>query len=64
MRYLPKSQSERGEMLAALGLGSAEELFASIPPSLRQEKAIRIPPGLSEYEIRDYFEARARESSR
>ncbi|MDE0629357.1 MAG: aminomethyl-transferring glycine dehydrogenase subunit GcvPA [Bryobacterales bacterium] len=64
MRYLPKSQSERGEMLAALGLSSAEELFACIPSSLRQEEAIRIPPGLSEYEIRDYFEGRARESSR
>lgn len=64
MRYLPKSQAERLEMLAALGLSSPEELFASIPTSLRQGKAIAIPPGQSEYEIRDYFEERARESSR
>ena len=31
MRYLPKSPSERQEMLAAIGVESAEELFASIP---------------------------------
>ncbi len=64
MRYLPKSPDERAAMLADLGLASAEELFASIPDSLRQAKPLAIPAGQSEYEIRDYFEARGCESSR
>ena len=64
MRYLPKSPAERGEMLAALGLGSAEDLFSSIPVQLRQEEPLSIPRGQSEYEIREYFEARAKEGSR
>ena len=64
MRYLPKSPAERDEMLAALGLDSIEDLFASIPEALRQGPKLGIPAGQSEYEIRDYFEARASESGR
>ena len=64
MRYLPKSPAERESMLSALGLDEVEDLFASIPDSVRQGTALKIPPGQSEYEIRDYFEARARESGR
>ncbi len=51
-------------MLAELGLDSAEELFASIPDSLRPAKPLAIPAGQSEYEIHDYFEARAHEGAR
>ena len=31
MRYLPKSPSERQEMLEAIGVKSVDELFQSIP---------------------------------
>lgn len=51
-------------MLAALGLGSAEDLFSNIPASLKQQRPLAIPSGKSEYEIRAYFEALASESSR
>ena len=64
MRYLPKSPSERDAMLVALELDSIEGLFTSIPEQLRQVNPLAIPAGQSEYEIRDYFEARARESGR
>ncbi|MCY4187595.1 MAG: aminotransferase class I/II-fold pyridoxal phosphate-dependent enzyme, partial [Bryobacterales bacterium] len=64
MRYLPKSPAEREAMLAELGLHSAEDLFASIPADLRRHDPLPIPPGQSEYEIRDYFEARAQDSAR
>ena len=64
MRYLPKSPAEREAMLAELGLQSAEDLFASIPADLRRHDPLPIPPGQSEYEIRDYFEARAQDSAR
>ena len=64
MRYLPKSPAEREAMLAALGLDSAEGLFASIPAALRLRGGLAIPEGQSEYEIRDFFEDCARESAR
>ncbi len=55
MRFLPKSESERRQMLEALGLESPEELFAQIPPELRLKSSPALGPGWSEYEILDYF---------
>jgi len=64
VRYLPKSPAEREAMLAELGLDSTNDLFATIPPHLRQRDPLSIPPGQSEYEIRDYFESRAQDAAR
>jgi glycine dehydrogenase subunit 1 len=55
LRYLPKSDSERQEMLAACGIQSADELFNQVPAAARIDHALNIPPGLSEYEIADTF---------
>lgn len=63
MRYLPKSPAEREAMLAALGLDSVEDLFASIPPPLRSREPLAIPPGQSEFEISEYFRACAQEGA-
>ena len=63
MRYLPKSDSERRQMLAACGVGSAEELFAHLPEAVRLKRPLELPPGISEYEIVDYFRARAAENA-
>ena len=59
MRYLPKSDSERREMLTACGLDSADELFARIPANARMQRPLNIAPGVSEYEIVDYFKSLA-----
>src|SRR5690242_3064112 len=48
-------------MLAACGLHSAEELFAHLPDDVRIQQPLAIAPGVSEYEIVDYFRARAAE---
>ncbi len=64
MRYLPKSPSERQEMLAAIGAGSIDELFESIPEKFRLTKPLDLPGPLSESEIIQYFKARADENSR
>ncbi len=58
MRYLPKSDSERHEMLKACGLSSLDDLVAHLPPEVLQKQALELPPGKSEYEIMDYFRAR------
>ena len=63
MRYLPKSPSERQEMLAALGARSIEELFTSIPAAYRLKRPLAIPGPLSEAEIIAYFRARAAENA-
>jgi glycine dehydrogenase subunit 1 len=63
MRYLPKSPAERQEMLAAIGVRSAEELFSSIPERYRLKKALNLPGPLSEAEVIHYFKERAAENS-
>ncbi|MGH9701757.1 MAG: glycine dehydrogenase, partial [Candidatus Acidiferrales bacterium] len=64
MRYLPKSPSEREEMLQAIGVKSVEELFQSIPARFRLKDALRLPGPLSEQEIVGYFRVRAEENAR
>jgi glycine dehydrogenase subunit 1 len=49
-------------MLAALGMERPEDLFAHLPEDLRLDRPLEIPNGKSEYEIVDYFKARAAES--
>src|SRR6478752_6251914 len=63
MRYLPKSPSERREMLAAVGAKSIDTLFDSIPEQFRLKTPLDLPGPMSEYEIIDYFRARAAENS-
>src|SRR5215469_4398487 len=63
MRYLPKSPSERQEMLDAIGVRSAEELFRSIPQEFRLKRALNLPGPLSEAELIQYFRDRAAENS-
>jgi glycine dehydrogenase subunit 1 len=42
-------------MLAKIGVNSIEELFASIPASLRLKRALDIPPALSEIELSQHM---------
>jgi glycine dehydrogenase subunit 1 len=63
MRYLPKSPAEREQMLAAIGAGSIEELFTSIPERFRLREALKLPGPLSEAEVIAYFKERAGENS-
>src|SRR5271168_3404769 len=63
MRYLPKSPTERQEMLAAIGAGSIDELFSSIPERFRLRDALKLPGPFSEAEVIQYFKERATENS-
>ncbi len=63
MRYLPKSESERQQMLESLGLKHVEELFASIPAEVRLQRGLNIPDGISEFELVRYFREWARENA-
>lgn len=63
MRYLPKSPTEREEMLAAIGVKSIDELFSSIPEAYRLKEPLQLPGPMSEPEVIQYFQARASENS-
>jgi glycine cleavage system P protein (glycine dehydrogenase) subunit 1 len=63
VRYLPKSESERQQMVDACGLASAEELFTPIPEQIRLGRPLALDPGISEYSIIDYFRDRASENA-
>jgi glycine dehydrogenase subunit 1 len=63
MRYIPSSQSDRQEMLTAIGVESVEELFSGIPEKLRLRRMLDIPRALSEPEILDYFRERANKNA-
>jgi glycine dehydrogenase subunit 1 len=64
MRYLPKSPTERQEMLAAIGAKSIEELFSSVPERYRLRDALKLPGPFSEAEVIEYFKQRAEENSK
>jgi len=63
LRYLPKSDSERREMLDAIGARSVEDLFAHLPEAVRLKQPLDLPKGISEYEIVRYFRERAAENA-
>src|SRR5579863_4108807 len=50
-------------MLSAIGAPSLEDLFSHLPPEVRLNRPLDLAPGASEYEIVDYFRARAAESA-
>jgi glycine dehydrogenase subunit 1 len=62
MRYLPKSPADRDAMLKAIGLRSADELFAPIPAEYRLSRDLKVPRQMAESEIVDYFRQRSREN--
>jgi glycine cleavage system P protein (glycine dehydrogenase) subunit 1 len=58
-RYTSITEQDLEAMLGAIGVGSVEELFADIPESVRLDREIDLPPGLSEQEVHDDLAALA-----
>ena len=59
-RYTSATDDDRREMLAAIGVGSIEELFADIPAGVRLDRPLSgLGDGLSEQEVFDEFRALA-----
>jgi glycine dehydrogenase subunit 1 len=56
-RYTSVTDADLAEMLAAIGVGSIEELFGDIPPTLRLKRPLALEEGRSEQEV--YAEIRA-----
>jgi glycine dehydrogenase subunit 1 len=51
MRYLPLTERDRREMLAAIGVDSIDALFADVPPAARLEGLVDLPRAMGEIEV-------------
>ncbi|WYP28559.1 aminomethyl-transferring glycine dehydrogenase subunit GcvPA [Alkalihalobacillus sp. FSL W8-0930] len=54
-RYLPMTETDRDEMLQAIGVDSIEELFADIPSDIRFKGQLNIERALKEPELIKFF---------
>jgi glycine dehydrogenase subunit 1 len=61
MPFIPHTEADVREMLAAIGVPDIEALFDEIPASLRTASLDGIPEGLTEMEIGRLMRARARQ---
>ena len=59
MRYLPKSPTDREQMLREIGCKSIDDLFEPIPEQYRLYRDLKVPRQMAESEIVDYFRERA-----
>ncbi len=60
MSYVLNTSEDQRAMLAAIGVSSIEELFHKIPPSLRLNRPLQVPPALSEMELTAHLHQLAR----
>ncbi len=58
-RYTAVTDSDLREMLATIGVGSVEELFADVPGGSRLKRPLDLPPGKSEQEVYEQLRALA-----
>ena len=51
MRYLPLTDADRRDMLAAIGVGSIDALFAEVPAAAQHEGLLDLPRAMGELEV-------------
>src|SRR4051794_38979372 len=59
MPYISNTPEDQQAMLAAIGVGSLDELFQAIPRELRLNRELDIPPALTEIELTAHMSALA-----
>ena len=59
MKFAPHTDDDVDQMLEAIGLSSVDELFDRIPDTVRLDRALELPDGVSEMEIQADMEALA-----
>ncbi|MBS0386930.1 MAG: glycine dehydrogenase, partial [Proteobacteria bacterium] len=60
MPFIPHTESDVADMLAAIGARDIEALFEEIPPELRVRSLAGVPEGLNEQQVMQLMHARAR----
>ena len=51
MRYLPLTDADRRDMLAAIGVESIDALFAEVPAAAQREGLLDLPRAMGELEV-------------
>jgi glycine dehydrogenase subunit 1 len=59
MRFAPHTDDDVDQMLEAIGLSSVDQLFDRIPDTVRLDRPLELPDGVSEMEIQAHMEALA-----
>jgi glycine dehydrogenase subunit 1 len=59
MPFIPHTEEEVRQMLAAIGAATVEDLFDEIPQELRFDGLKSVPAAMSEMEVAQLMEARA-----
>ncbi len=59
MDFTPHTDADIEQMLAALGMGSVDDLFSHLPDEIRLDRPLEIPDGLSELEVMAHLESLA-----
>lgn len=62
MPYIPNTPEDQQAMLAAIGVASIDELFASVPPEFRLSRELNVPAALGELELTEHVAALASEN--
>ncbi len=57
--YLPHTGADRRAMLAAIGVGSTQELFADVPAEVRLTRPLALPTAMAEPELARHLQALA-----
>jgi glycine cleavage system P protein (glycine dehydrogenase) subunit 1 len=61
--YLSLTDADREAMLATIGVGSVDDLFDQVPPGVRFERELDVPPALGEAELTRHLEELAARNS-
>jgi glycine dehydrogenase subunit 1 len=61
--FIPHTPQDDQEMLEAIGLGSLDDLFESVPEAVRLDHLLEVPAALSEIELADHVSGLAGKSS-
>jgi glycine dehydrogenase subunit 1 len=59
MSYVLNTPDDQQAMLKQIGVGSIADLFANIPPALRLNRPLNVPPPLGEMELTQHVQALA-----
>lgn len=63
-RFFPHTPAEVEQMLAAIGVGSLDDLYADVPEGLLLKRDYELPSAMSEIEIRRFFNELGRSNNR
>ena len=61
--YFPQTDADIRAMLARIGVGSLDELYADVPPEFLHKGEYDLPDALSESEVRSFFESLDRKNA-